>query len=115
MGWIVKLDKEEDFMGKWALERANERGMVNTLVGFKIDGDDVPLEGSAVVVDGQPAGRVTSARYSELLGQSIGLAWVPADQGKDGGSLHIKYGDKSQTATVVHGAFYDPDQERLRS
>ena len=115
MGWIVKLDKEEDFMGKWALERANERGMVNTLVGFKIDGDDVPIEGSAIVVDGQPAGRVTSARYSELLGQSIGLAWVPAAQGKDGGSLHIKYGNKSQTATVVHGAFYDPDQERLRS
>jgi sarcosine oxidase subunit alpha len=115
MGWIVKLDKEEDFMGKWALERANERGMVNTLVGFKIDGDDVPIEGSAVVVDGQPAGRVTSARYSELLGQSIGLAWVPAEHGKDGGSLHIKYGTKNQTATIVHGAFYDPDQERLRS
>ena len=115
MGWIVKLDKEEDFMGKWALERANERGMINTLVGFKIDGDDVPIEGSAVVVDGQPAGRVTSSRYSELLGQSIGLAWVPAEHGKDGGSLHIKYGNKSQTATVVHGAFYDPDQERLRS
>ncbi len=115
MGWIVKLDKDEEFMGKWALERAKERGMRNMLVGFKLDNGDVPLEGSAIVVDGKPAGRVTSARYSEQLGHAIGLAWVPAEQGEDGAPLHIKYGSQNFTATVVHGAFYDPDQERLRS
>ncbi len=115
MGWIVKLDKDEEFMGKWALELAKERGMKNTLVGFKLDNGDVPREGSAIVVDGKPAGRVTSARYSEQLGHTIGLAWVPAEQGEDGAPLHIKYGSQNFTATVVHGAFYDPDQERLRS
>ena len=26
MPWIVKLDKEEDFIGRWALEAVKERG-----------------------------------------------------------------------------------------
>ena len=37
MPWIVKLDKEEDFIGRWALEAVKERGDENMLVGFMID------------------------------------------------------------------------------
>src|SRR4029079_9815624 len=33
MPWIVKLDKEEYFMGRWALENVQERGDENKLVG----------------------------------------------------------------------------------
>ena len=61
------------------------------------------------------AGRVTSARYSEQLGHAIGLAWVPASLGEEGTEIEIRYGNDVQRATVVHGAFYDPDQERLRA
>ena len=115
MGWIVKLDKDENFMGRWALERAEERGMNNMLVGFKMSNGTVPVEGAAIVVDGKPAGRVTSARYSEQLGHAIGLAWVPASIGEEGTEIEIRYDRDVYKATVVHGAFYDPDQERLRA
>lgn len=115
MGWIVKLDKDENFMGRWALERAEERGMNNMLVGFKLSNGDVPVEGAAIVLDGKAAGRVTSARFSEQLGHAIGLAWVPASLGEEGTEIEIRYGNDSYRATVVHGAFYDPDQERLRA
>ena len=49
MPWIVKLDKEEDFIGRWALEAVKERGDENRLVGFTIDNGAVPSEGAAVV------------------------------------------------------------------
>ena len=112
---VTKMDKDENFMGRWALERAEERGMNNMLVGFKMSNGVVPVEGAAIVLDGKPAGRVTSARYSEQLGHAIGLAWVPASLGEEGTEIEIKYDRDVYKATVVHGAFYDPDQERLRA
>ncbi len=36
MPWIVKLDKEEDFIGKWALERAAGAELETALVGIKL-------------------------------------------------------------------------------
>ena len=45
MPWIVKLDKEEDFIGRWALESVSERGEENKLVGFTIDNGAVPSRG----------------------------------------------------------------------
>ena len=51
MPWIVKLDKDEDFIGKWALEHAAEqpaRRLV-ALVGFTLPDGDVPTEGAAVL------------------------------------------------------------------
>ena len=45
MPWIVKLDKEEAFIGRWALEAVQERGEENKLVGFTIDNGAVPTRG----------------------------------------------------------------------
>ena len=45
MPWIVKLDKEEDFIGRWALESVQERGEENKLVGFTIANGAVPERG----------------------------------------------------------------------
>src|SRR3954470_7611272 len=78
MPWIVKLDKDGDFIGRWALEHAAERRAETTLVGFTMDDGHVPTEGAVVLHDGRPLGQVTSSRYSPLLGDVIGLAWVPA-------------------------------------
>lgn len=115
MSWIVKLDKDEDFVGRWALERAAEREQPQTLVGFEMSGGAAPHEGAAVVVAGAPAGRVTSARHSERLGHAIGLAWVPAELSHDGARITIVDEGRSLTAQVVLGAFYDPDNERQRA
>jgi sarcosine oxidase, subunit alpha len=116
MPWIVKLDKEQDFIGKWALEHAAEHPSETALVGFTMRNGHVPTEG-AVVVDGAgtPTGQVTSARYSRRLDQVIGMAWVPAALAQDGAAIVIS--DESETfpADVVTRPFYDPDGEVLRS
>ena len=68
MPWIVKLDKG-DFVGKWSLEHVGERGFREQLVGFEMTNGVVPPEGGQVVIDGRPGGRVTSARWSDQLGE----------------------------------------------
>jgi sarcosine oxidase subunit alpha len=115
MPWIVKLDKEEDFIGRWALERVDERELETTLVGFSLPNGEVPSEGAAVVADGAPAGRVTSSRYSPQLDRVIGMAWVPASLAQDGSRITISEAGRERTAEVTTRPFYDPDGEVLRS
>jgi sarcosine oxidase subunit alpha len=114
MPWIVKFDKEEDFIGRWALESVQERGEENMLVGFEIANGDVPTEGAAVVADGRPVGRVTSSRFSPMLKRTIGMAWVPAALASDGSAITLADDGRRLSATVQTAPFYDPDQERLR-
>jgi sarcosine oxidase, subunit alpha len=115
MPWIVKLDKEDDFIGRWALEQATEREPVAKLVGFTLPNGDVPHEGAAIVFEGGPGGRVTSSRFSRKLGRTIGMAWVPPALAQDGTALEIADEGRRLRAEVTTTPFYDPDQERLRS
>jgi sarcosine oxidase subunit alpha len=114
MPWIVKLDKAEDFIGRWALETVQERGEENKLVGFTIANGEVPQEGAAVVSDGDPVGRVTSSRFSPKLARTIGLAWVPTGLAEDGATITLADNGRRLSARVQTAPFYDPDQERLR-
>jgi glycine cleavage system aminomethyltransferase T len=116
MPWIVKLDKEQDFIGKWALEHAAEHPAEIALVGFTLPDGDVPTEGAAVLDDqGEPIGLVTSARHSRQLGQVIGMAWVPSPLAADGASITISDDRRRLNASVMTRPFYDPDGEVLRS
>jgi sarcosine oxidase subunit alpha len=117
MPWIVKLEKEQAFIGRWALEHVEERGGETALVGFTVPGGQVPTEG-AVVLDragGIPAGQVTSARRSPKLGQSIGMAWVPTALAADDARIHISDAGASFEAVVTTKPFYDPEGAVLRS
>jgi sarcosine oxidase, subunit alpha len=116
MPWAVKLDKEESFIGKWALVRAAEHPAETALVGFTLPDGKVPTEGSVVLDErGTPAGQVTSARHSRQLGQVIGMAWVPASLAGDGNSITIADNGSSFRGSVVTQPFYDPEGALLRS
>ena len=116
MPWIVKLDRDQDFIGRWALEHAAERQSETQLVGFEMTGATVPTEGAVVVLDGgTPAGQVTSARFSPQLEKVIGLAWVPAALANDGAAITISDAGTTLEAQIVTQPFYDPAGEVLRS
>ena len=121
MAWAVKLDKP-DFLGKPSLMRISAEGPKQLLVGFKmVEPDVVPDEGLQIVqpeADGslKIIGWVTSSRFSPTLEEAIGLCWLPADlASQNGAPFTIRMDGHLAEARVHHGAFYDPDGERLRT
>ncbi len=81
MPWLPKMDKD-DFVGKLAVEHFSAREPLERLVGFVMEDGVVPAEGAQIVIEGYPAGRITSARRSEAVGSVIGLAWLPAERAR---------------------------------
>jgi sarcosine oxidase, subunit alpha len=116
MPWIVKLDRDQDFIGRWALEHHTDQPPETQLVGFEMTGSVVPTEGSVVILNGAtPAGQVTSARLSPQLEKVIGLAWVPSGLATDGAVITISDGGRTLQAQIVTQPFYDPEGAVLRS
>lgn len=114
LAWAVKFDKP-DFIGRASLLRLQERGLQQKLVGYVMeDPQRVAQDGSAVLVDGRPVGRVTSARFSPVLGQSIGFAWLPSERAAPGTNFHVRVNGRLALARVVAGPFYDPEGERMK-
>jgi len=116
LGFAVKLDKEQDFIGRWALEHYVDRVPAQSLVGFSCPDGAVPTEGAAVVDHaGKVIGQVTSARLAPKLGRSIGLAMVAPELATDGTEITISDGSRRIAALVQTSPFYDPEGQRLRS
>ena len=121
MAWAVTLDKP-DFLGKPSLMRISAEGPKQLLVGFKmVETDVVPAEGLQIVepeADGRLKiiGWVTSSRFSPTLEEAIGLCWLPGRYSVSRRCFLLRFAwtDIWQRARVHHGAFYDPDGERLR-
>jgi sarcosine oxidase subunit alpha len=113
--WAVKLDKDQDFVGRRALELRGSAVAGPQLVGFTVPSGEVMTEGAVVVNDGNPAGQVTSSRWSPHLGASIGMATVPAELATDGARITISYAGATYDGVVTSKAFYDPDGEVLRA
>ncbi len=76
--WVVGWNKPA-FRGKAALEAERDRGVARRLRGIATEGRRPPREGCTVLIDGQPAGTLTSGNFSPVLGHGIGLAFLPPD------------------------------------
>jgi sarcosine oxidase subunit alpha len=115
MPWIVKLDKDGDFIGRAALEHYAAQPPETTLVGFTTPDGEPPAEGAAVLgPDGSAVGRVTSSRWSPQLERVIGMAWVPATLAADGAAISISDHGAPTRGEVVTRPFFDPDGAVLR-
>ena len=114
MAWVAKLDKE-DFIGKAATLQAQQRAPREQLVGFEMRDDVVPEDGTALVLDGRPVGRVTSTRYSPVNGKAVGLAWVSHDLADAGQELTMPVRGRLARAQIVADPFYDPAGKKLRA
>lgn len=116
MDWVVKLDKPQAFIGRWALEHTQDASPATQLVGFTIPSGEVVAEGAVVLNHGASTGcQVTSSRWSPHLGASIGMATVPTELAVDGQQVEISYAGKIHTALIKRAPFYDPEGEVLRS
>jgi sarcosine oxidase, subunit alpha len=115
MPWIVKNDKEFEWVGKWATQQVADRGLRWMLVGFESPSGVVPVEGAQVVIDGVSSGRVTSVRHSGVLGKVIGLAIVPVELAVEGARFLVQVDGRAVAMRVHLGPFFDPAGERLKA
>jgi sarcosine oxidase, subunit alpha len=122
LGWAVKLDKA-DFTGKSFLVRVARQGVSQKLVGYQmLDANVVPEEANQIVrpnpdwpIGLEIIGRVTSARYSPTLKQSIGLCWLPIEQSAIGSEFTVRIRGELHKCKVVALPFYDAEGKRLKS
>lgn len=108
LGWVVKLDKPNDFLGKEALLKAKAAGLTRALVGIKTQDRGIPRQGYEVFsADGaEKLGKITSGTLAPSLGAPIAIAYVKQGWQKPGTKLSVQIRDRFFPAEVVATPFY---------
>ena len=106
LAWIVKMDKGSDFVGRGALLKQREKGLTRALAGFEMRQRGIARDGYEVILDGTPAGWVTSGSPAPTLNKNIGLCFLPADRAKVGAKIGILIRNQTVEAEVVPTPFY---------
>jgi len=105
LAWIVKLDKG-DFVGRDVLVKQTESGLRRKLVGFEMCGRGIGRDGYEVLLNGVPAGWVTSGSPSPTLNKNIGLCYLPAEEAQPGKSIQVVVRNQPVDAVTVETPFY---------
>ena len=102
LGWCCKL--ATGFVGADALRAAGEPA--ERLVPFAFTGPGIPRQGNPILVDGAPAGVVTSGTLSPCLGIGIGMGYVPAAAAAPGTLIEVDVRGKVRPAEVREKPLY---------
>ena len=92
MDRMVNLEREDNFIGKAALQKIHAEGVKRKLVGVEIAGDPInaPPEHLWAIKDGHNSiGHITRCIYSPRLKKNIGFANVPIEYTEIGSKLSI--------------------------
>lgn len=114
LGFAIAKKKEEDFVGKAALQKLSEEPVSQHLRCLVIDTpNDVVLGKEPVYSGDQVVGYVTSAGFAYTIGRPIAYSYLPAAFDL-GDTVQIEYFGKRINATVTADPIYDPQMKRLR-
>lgn len=105
-GRFVKLDKESDFVGKAALERAASDEGGERLVNFEVVDRGVPRAHYPITRGGETVGEVTSGSYGPTLDKYVGMGWVRAGLHEPGTELEVMIRDRPVAIRVVPRPMY---------
>ncbi|NSL50362.1 glycine cleavage system aminomethyltransferase GcvT [Calidifontibacillus erzurumensis] len=107
IGFVVKLDKETDFIGKQALQKQKEEGLAKKIVGIEMIERGIPRHGYKVYNGDEEIGHITSGTQSPTLNKAIGLALIKSDFATLGTEVSIEVRPKKYAkAKVVATPFY---------
>ena len=96
---FVAMDKT--FIGRDAIEEQLRNGVRRKRVGLKLFSRTTPREGTIVLGNGQPIGKVTSGVFSPHLNTAIAMAYVETEWAKVGQQVQVLVRDKLQDAEIV--------------
>ncbi len=117
IGFAVKLDSEDDFVGKEALVERSAHPQ-RTLVGLELEGSETAGHGDEVWDGRRRVGVITSGTRSPTLRKNVALCRMAVQYSELGTAVEVGKLDGLQKripAQVVRFPFYDPDKTRPRS
>jgi 4-methylaminobutanoate oxidase (formaldehyde-forming) len=126
LGFAVKFDKPEDFLGREALARQMAEGPAfrQRMVAIAVDGatlEDGPflLHNEPIRRDDTIVGHVTSGAWGFRIGKSLGLATLRNPEGVSKewiaqGAFSVRVAGQDFPLAVQFAPFYDPAGERMR-
>jgi len=120
LGFAVKFDKPDSFIGREALLKQKKDGLHRRLVQFRLT-DPGPLlyHNEPIWRDDAIVGHITSGAYGHTLGGSIGLGYVHAEIGASdedilAGQFEIEVACERYAAGASLKPMYDPDNRNIR-
>ena len=106
LGWITKLGKESDFVGRRSLSEQKEAGVERKVVGFEMTEPGIARDDFDIYINDENVGKVTSGSPAPFLKKNIGLAFVPLEFANVGQELKIDIRGKKVSAKIVPTPFY---------
>ena len=121
LGFAVKLDKPDGFIGRDALAaQKSEGGFKRRLLQFKLE-DAEPLLYHAEVIyhNGKFAGYIRAGAYGFTIGAAVGLGFVESDEIITADNVNndlweIEIGNKRYKALASLRPLFDPTMERIK-
>ncbi|WP_343564423.1 GcvT family protein [Kiloniella sp. b19] len=114
---FVKLDKEQHFPGKAALQNEKQQGSTKRFVTLLVDAGkaDAPYM-STLWHDGKVVGETTSGGWGYRVNGSIALGMLRSDLCKTGQEIEVEiYGERCRAVVQEDQPLWDPANERLRA
>lgn len=106
LGFVVKVNKEEDFLGKAALKKQKEEGVARKLVGLEMIDKGIPRTGYPILVNEEEIGEVTTGTQSPTLNKNIGFALLQTAYAVEGQEVVVQVRKRQLKAVVVKAPFY---------
>ena len=97
---------EKEFLGRFSLLEAKERGIQKKLVGFEMIGHGLARHGYPILKNGHSIGQVTSGSFSPTTKKNIGLAYVSTKESEIGNEIDIQIRSNMVRAKIVKTPFY---------
>jgi 4-methylaminobutanoate oxidase (formaldehyde-forming) len=101
LAFSVKPGKATAFIGQQALRDSQHRAPKKKLVTLVVDAAAYVWGGETIVVDGEPAGEISSAGYSPLARSCVALGYLRGDAARvahDGTNVHVQLWGESVPA-----------------
>lgn len=109
LGKVVKLDRDENFVGKVALTELSSTSPKQVLVGLVGEGKRAARAEYQIFSDSDsnsPIGYITSGALSPTLGHPIAMAYVSAEESTLGNAVSVDIRGTRLPMTVVALPFY---------
>lgn len=107
LGWSMKLDKPDNFIGKDVLLKQKSEGLKKKFICLKINDKVIARQGHKVFSkEGSEIGIVCSGSQGITVGFPIATAYVSPNFSEVGKELFVNIREKLISATIVQRPFY---------